>query len=151
MKRSEAYSAGQVCRLCGLPESRLRDWERRGLVAPSLDSHAGRAYSFQDLVGVRTLVRLTGAGVPLASVERILTSLRSLLPEVRHPLAELRIEVEGRSRVLVSYRSSLLEPGGQLVLRFEERSRQAARRRGRRVKARARRSLPPSGQRLEID
>jgi hypothetical protein len=33
---------------------------------------------------------------------------------------ELRIEVIGRSRVLVSYRSFLLEPGGQMVLRFEE-------------------------------
>lgn len=132
MSRDHVYSLGQICRLCGLPESRLRDWEQRGLVAPNLDSPAGRFYSFQDLVGVRTLMRLLRAGLPLQSVERMLASLKKLLPEVRHPLAELAIEIEGRSRVLVSYRSSLLEPGGQLVLRFEER---AAHRRGARARS----------------
>jgi DNA-binding transcriptional MerR regulator len=120
VSRSDLYPLGRVSRLYGLPESRLREWGTRGLLAPSLDSPDGRQYTFQDLVGLRTLVRLLEAGVPPRRIERRLTSLKALLPEVRYPLAELRIEVIGRSRVLVSHRSFLLEPGGQMVLRFEE-------------------------------
>lgn len=55
-----AFSLPQVSKLTGLPESRLVEWDRDQFFVPSLayeDRRApySRVYSFEDLVGLRTL------------------------------------------------------------------------------------------------
>lgn len=59
-----AFSAEQVERLTGLTKSRLLYWDRTGFFAPSYAdddrrSPYSRIYSFRDVVGLRTLWRLT--------------------------------------------------------------------------------------------
>lgn len=59
-----AFSAEQVERLTGLGKSRLLYWDRTGFFAPSYASDDRRSpysriYSFRDVVGLRTLWRLT--------------------------------------------------------------------------------------------
>lgn len=59
-----AFSAEQVQRLTGLSRARLAYWDRTGFFAPSYAdenrrSPYSRIYSFRDVVGLRTLYRLT--------------------------------------------------------------------------------------------
>src|SRR5262249_7849130 len=59
-----AFSAEQVERLTGLSKARLLYWDRIGFFAPSYAddnrrSPYSRIYSFRDVVGLRTLYRLT--------------------------------------------------------------------------------------------
>lgn len=59
-----AFSAEQVERLTGLTKQRLMYWDRTGFFAPSYAdddrrSPYSRIYSFRDVVGLRTLWRLT--------------------------------------------------------------------------------------------
>ena len=59
-----AFSAEQVEQLTGLSKSRLLYWDRTGFFAPSYAdenrrSPYSRVYSFRDIVGLRTLYRLT--------------------------------------------------------------------------------------------
>jgi uncharacterized protein (DUF433 family) len=59
-----AFSAEQVERLSGLSKARLLYWDRTGFFAPSYAdenrrSPYSRIYSFRDVVGLRTLYRLT--------------------------------------------------------------------------------------------
>lgn len=59
-----AFSAEQVERLTGLTKRRLMYWDRTGFFAPSYAdddrrSPYSRIYSFRDVVGLRTLWRLT--------------------------------------------------------------------------------------------
>jgi uncharacterized protein (DUF433 family) len=59
-----AFSAEQVEHLTGLSKSRLLYWDRTGFFAPSYAdenrrSPYSRIYSFRDIVGLRTLYRLT--------------------------------------------------------------------------------------------
>jgi uncharacterized protein (DUF433 family) len=59
-----AFSAEQVEQLTGLNKRRLMYWDRTGFFAPSYGdddrrSPYSRIYSFRDVVGLRTLYRLT--------------------------------------------------------------------------------------------
>ena len=58
-----AFNIDNVSRLTGLSKSQLADWDRRGFFKPELASENrrdaySRMYSFQDLVGLRTLAKL---------------------------------------------------------------------------------------------
>ncbi len=117
-ERPGTFSAQDFSRLFGVPETRVRSWESRGLLTPS-------PYGFADLVSVRTLAELRGAGLSERRIFGIWKALRELLPHVKHPFCEVRLSVLGSSRVLVQYQRKLFDARGQLVLRFEDERRGA--------------------------
>lgn len=107
-------STGEVARILGMPEGRIRELVRSGLGRPA---RRGRryAFSFQDLVVLRTARALIEQNVPAARVARALASLVAQLPEDR-PLSGLKITADG-SRVLVQEGSHRWNPDtGQTVL-----------------------------------
>jgi DNA-binding transcriptional MerR regulator len=117
----DLFSRAEVSRLFGIPDSRLRYWDRTGFLAPSGEAGGKRLYTFQDLIGVRAAKTLLERGTPLRRVRRSVESLRSTLPHVIRPLAELRISAEGE-RLLVHTERAKWEPSsGQLVLDFDVR------------------------------
>lgn len=108
-----AYSRPQVCRLLGISGRQLRAWERQNLIHPQ------GTFSFRDLIALRTLLRLREHGVPSARIRQVLAAVREKLRDVRDPLGELKILVEGRT-VAVRVGPSKLEPfTGQLLLDFD--------------------------------
>lgn len=106
------YSASGLSRLASVPESKVRYWGARGLLAET------GAYGFPDLIALRTIARLRKAGLSERRILKTHRLLRKLFPELRHPFSELAFHVEARSRVLVQYKSAVFDPRGQLVLRF---------------------------------
>lgn len=109
-----AYSREEVCRLLGVRESVLLDWEKRGLLA-KLDS-----YAFRDLVALKTLRELRRSRVRPEKIRLILASLREKLRHVADPLAELKIFTDGR-RLAVQVDGRRMEPlTGQLLLDFDQ-------------------------------
>lgn len=91
----DLFVRAEVSRLFGIPESRLRYWDRTGFLAPSGETDGKRLYTFQDLIGVRAAKSLLERGTPLRRVRRSVESLKETLPHVIRPLAELRISAEG--------------------------------------------------------
>lgn len=79
-----AFSAEQVERLTGLSKSRLLSWDRTAFFAPSYAdenrrSPYSRIYSFRDVVGLRTLYRLTeDFGVSLQHLRKVAEKLSHL-------------------------------------------------------------------------
>ncbi|HEU0157507.1 MAG TPA: DUF433 domain-containing protein [Stellaceae bacterium] len=79
-----AFSAEQVERLTGLTKRRLIYWDRTGFFAPSYAdedrrSPYSRIYSFRDIVGLRTLSRLTDEfDVPLQHLRKVAEKLSHL-------------------------------------------------------------------------
>jgi DNA-binding transcriptional MerR regulator len=117
----DLFARAEVARLFGLPESRLRYWDKSGFLSPSGETEGKRLYTFQDLIGVRAAKALLERGTPLRRVRRSVDSLRATLPHVIRPLAELRISSEG-DRVVVQTERAKWEPSsGQLVLDFDVR------------------------------
>lgn len=108
------YSREEVCRLSEIKESALADWEKRGFVA-ALD-----AYSFPDLIGIKTLAQLKKSRVRPDRIHRILHSLRTKLGGVKNPLTEMKILIDG-ARVSVQLGRHRMEPvSGQLLLNFDQ-------------------------------
>lgn len=115
------YSRAEVSRLFGIPESRLRYWDRTGFLAPSGGADGRPLYTFQDLISVRAAKSLLERGTPLRRVRRSVDALRAALPSVIRPLAELRISADG-DRILVHTERAKWEPtSGQLELDFDVR------------------------------
>ncbi len=78
-----AFTEEQTASLAGVSRAKLREWDRRGLLSPSLgvtEPHIpyGRLYSFRDLVSARVLGQLREAGVSYQDLIRVHARLSSL-------------------------------------------------------------------------
>ena len=96
-----------------LSERQLQTWERRGLVP------AARAYSFRDLIALRTIGELRAHRIPLRKIGRALDSLKQRLSEVRDPLAELKIFSDGRNIAVRVAGQNMMALTGQILFDFD--------------------------------
>ena len=92
---TEIYSFKDVASVFDQSEARLRYWAQSGLVVPSVRRGGRRYFNFQDLISVKTAVGLLDAGLSVRRVRKNLAALRRSLPEVAHPIAQLRISCDG--------------------------------------------------------
>jgi len=102
-----------VRRIADITERQLKTWEKQGLV------EAREQFGFSDLLALKTLKKLRELRIPPKQIQRAITSLKSRLEDVSHPLAQLRITAEGR-KITVRVAGSTMEPiTGQLLLDFD--------------------------------
>lgn len=119
---SEVYTQQEVARLFGLSRAQLRYWDKSGFVSPSGQRGGQRFYTFRDLIGIRAAKGLLDAGVSLRAVRRSVDALRSTLPSITRPLAELRVMADGDRMVVQAGRERFEPATGQLLLDFETRA-----------------------------
>lgn len=112
----KAYSTREVADLLGVSVQRVRALVRAGVVTPQ-QARGKNAFSFQDLVLLRTAKGLADANVPSRRILRSLKALAAQLPADR-PLSAVRVRIDG-DRVIVRDSNSSWEPEtGQTVLDF---------------------------------
>ncbi|MBM3727800.1 MAG: tetratricopeptide repeat protein [Acidobacteria bacterium] len=110
---SQTYSREQVRRLLSASEGDLRKWEKHGLI------EALESYSFRDLITLRALVKLREQKVRMDRVRRILDAVEEKLGQMSHPLAEIKVFIDGK-RIGVVAGGRKMEPiSGQLLLDFD--------------------------------
>jgi uncharacterized protein (DUF433 family) len=97
-----AFTVEHAARVTGVSERRIRYWDRTGVLSPSLSNNSkrrhafNRIYTFQDLVGLRTLGILRDEfALPLQKLRDVGSYLKSW---VNAPWSELRFHVIGRGR-----------------------------------------------------
>jgi tetratricopeptide (TPR) repeat protein len=116
---TDLFTSGEISRLLGISQARLRTFDRAGVVSPTGRRRGRRAYSFSDLIALRTAQSLLERRVRLRDVTRAVGALKRSLPKVTRPLQELRIVSDGQ-RVVVHTTDGAFEPlTGQMVLDFE--------------------------------
>lgn len=76
------YVISVAAELTGLHPQTLRSYERMGLITPGRTGGGGRRYSLRDIEHLRLIAQLTGAGIGLEGVRRIL--------DLEHQVAALR-------------------------------------------------------------
>jgi MerR family transcriptional regulator/heat shock protein HspR len=79
--------------LTGLHAQTLRQYDRVGLVSPGRTPAGGRRYSLHDVEVLREVAQLTGLGIGLEGVRRIL-ELENQVAALRQRVAELQAEVD---------------------------------------------------------
>jgi MerR family transcriptional regulator/heat shock protein HspR len=78
--------------LTGLHPQTLRTYDRLGLVSPGRAGGGGRRYSWRDIELLREVAELTGSGIGLEGVRRIL-ELEMQVDALQHRVDELEREL----------------------------------------------------------
>jgi len=116
---TDLFTLSEIARLLEFSPARLRTLDRAGVVCPSGRRKGRRAYTFADLIALRTAKTLLERQVRLRDVTRTVQALKRSLPKVTRPLQELRIVSDGQ-RVVVRTQDGAFEAlTGQMVLDFE--------------------------------
>ncbi|MGC4089744.1 MAG: tetratricopeptide repeat protein [Polyangiaceae bacterium] len=111
-----------MARLLDFQPARLRTLDRAGVVSPSGRRRGRRAYTFSDVIALRTAKTLLERKVRLRDVTRAVQALKKSLPKVTRPLQELRIVSDGQ-RLVVRTQDGSFEPlTGQMLLDLEVKS-----------------------------
>jgi MerR family transcriptional regulator, heat shock protein HspR len=87
------FTVGQVSGMLEVQQAFLRRLDEFGVVRPSRSGGGQRRYSRREIVTVQYVVRLTGEGMTLAAIRRILeleTQVRDLELQVAELQAQLR-------------------------------------------------------------
>ncbi len=116
----QEFDSKDLKRLFGIPASHVRSLIRAGHISPSKKTgKSGKlAYSFQDLIVLRTLGSLRAAKIPTKRINRTLREIRSSLPG-ELPLSGLSIVAVGDRIVVREGRSLRESETGQYTLALE--------------------------------
>ncbi|MFI5034943.1 MAG: heat shock protein transcriptional repressor HspR [Acidimicrobiales bacterium] len=110
------YVISVVAELAGVHPQTLRNYERSGLLAPRRTRGGSRRFSDEDLAALRRIQELTGEGVNLEGVKRIM-ALEAELADARAALAAqsdaARSDVEAAHR---QYRRDLVPVSNTLAV-----------------------------------
>ncbi len=85
--------------LSGLHPQTLRTYERMGLITPGRTPGGGRRYSYRDIEHLRVIADLTGSGIGIEGVRRIL-ELESAVAMLRAQRVELLAELDAAREAL---------------------------------------------------
>lgn len=93
-EHAPVYVISVAAALSGLHPQTLRQYDRLGLVTPGRASGGGRRYSAHDIAQLREVTRLTGMGIGLDGVKRVI-ELEDQVLALRLRVQELEAEVDG--------------------------------------------------------
>src|SRR5579872_5317149 len=99
--------------MLGVSEQLLRSWERHGLI------RGMPAFSFSDLIALKTLQKLRENRVPPRKIGRALTALKKKLSHVEQPLSELKIFSDGRTITVQIAGQKMEALTGQMLFNFD--------------------------------
>ena len=109
------FAISVVAELTGMHPQTLRQYDRVGLVTPQRTSGGGRRYSARDIERLREIQHLSGAGIGLTGVKRIL-DLEQLADQLQARVRQLEADLEAAHRALTKLQQSST-PGTDVVLR----------------------------------
>lgn len=118
-KQQQLYTPAMLSQLLNISVHEIRRWERDGLIRAVKKVYRLPYFDFQEVTGARRLSELAQSGVSLDELAAGLERLRTILPDVERPLAQLEVLARGR-RFLYRDATGLVEPSsGQRVFDFE--------------------------------
>lgn len=109
------FAISVVAQLTGMHPQTLRQYDRVGLVTPQRTSGGGRRYSARDVERLREIQQLSGEGIGLTGVKRIL-DLERLADELGHRVRQLESDLETARKALSAARRETT-PSTDVVLR----------------------------------
>jgi MerR family transcriptional regulator/heat shock protein HspR len=93
------YVISVAAELTGLHPQTLRSYDRMGLVSPGRTVGGGRRYSWRDIELLREVARLSGDGIGLEGVRRIL-DLEHQVDALRRRVVELEQDLAATEHAL---------------------------------------------------
>jgi len=101
------YVISVAAELAGVHPQTLRIYERKGLVDPARTGGGSRRYSDADIERLQKIQGLTGSGMNLEGVKRVL-ALEADVDRLQSEVEHLRAEIARRSAPLVPLRQDIV-------------------------------------------
>jgi len=115
----QLYTPAMLADCVGAPVAAVRRWHRQGVLQPCHRVRRLPYFDFTEVAIARHLAALLQAGCSLRVIDRKLTQLARTMPDVPRPLADPAVVVEGR-QLFLKHGEDLAEPGGQLLIDFDD-------------------------------
>lgn len=112
------YTPAMLAELLQVPMTTIRRWHRRGLITPTRQVKKLPYFDFEEITSARRIAALIASGMNSTQIEKQLSQLAELYPDLQRPLSQLSIIVEGR-KILLRQGEGLVEPSGQKRLDFD--------------------------------
>lgn len=96
---AKVFVISVAAELSGLHPQTLRTYDRLGLVQPGRTGGGGRRYSIRDIEVLREVARLTGQGLGLEGVRRVL-ELEHQVYALRERIGELQTELAAAHQMM---------------------------------------------------
>jgi tetratricopeptide (TPR) repeat protein len=113
------YTPAMLSQSLGIPVSRIRRWNRLGLIRAVRVVYRLPYFDFREVAAVRRLAELVDAGVDAAEIATGLRSLHTLYPDLERPLAQLDLLARDRQLVHRDRAGRLMTADGQRLIDFE--------------------------------
>lgn len=95
------FTPKEVAKLIGISYRQIQYWDKTNFIKPSYRRRGKyRLYTFSDLIQLKVAKVLRETNISIQRLRKIIKSLKSLLPQVNHPLVDLTFLIEGE-RILV--------------------------------------------------
>ena len=113
------FSHREMAHLLALPENRIRNWARIGLVPHSGARQGQPLFDFRGVVALRTLKQLIDHGISIRRIRKCVETLRQEIPDVSEPLSEIGVYALG-DQIVLRRDNLTFTPDGQLMIDFRE-------------------------------
>jgi tetratricopeptide (TPR) repeat protein len=118
-RQKQWLTPAMLSQLLQIPVTRIRQWERAGWIQPVRRVLRLPYFDMQDVIAIRRLSELIESGVTPHQLSASLERLRTVLPDIDRPLAQLQLLRNGH-RVEVCHRGQWMEArSGQRLLPFD--------------------------------
>ncbi len=98
-KNTIAFNNKFVSSLTGVSVRQLNNWDKIGLIKPSVQESGGRGtsrlYSFEDIVEIKTVMWLKSQNISLNKIKLVINYLKEILKYER-PLKEAKLVTNGK-------------------------------------------------------
>jgi len=115
----DLYKRSQVSALLGIPEGRLKWWEKCGLVKPSRKFGKEKFYTFQNLIAARAAKELTERGCRASLIKKAIQKLSEDLEYAEKPLTKMKVYGNSRRLVVESEGKEVEVDSGQVLIEFK--------------------------------
>lgn len=117
------FTPKEVAQIVGISYRQIQYWDKTSFIRPSYRRRGKyRLYTFTDLIQLKVAKTLRNANFSIQRLRTTIKSLRSLLPQIRHPLVELTFLIDGDRILVFSGDVVMNASSGQNYIRFDVRS-----------------------------
>jgi len=106
--KERTYSASFVMELFDITRQQLYYWRKNLLKASGNGTGKQTLYSFQDLVGIKTILRLRDEGVSTHMITRVIKKSRDIFPDMENLLSNTPVIPSG-GRLIILYRGDAFD------------------------------------------
>jgi len=114
------FTPKEVAQIVGISYRQIQYWDKTSFIRPSYRRRGKyRLYTFTDLIQLKVAKTLRSANFSIQRLRTTIKSLRTLLPQITHPLVELTFLIDG-DRILVFNGDVVMNAtSGQNYIRFD--------------------------------